>query len=181
MDLHAFNQLDGRRLEVVVDGLPLWNGAQLAIDTTMVSPVRNDGTARAGTASINGKALDVARTRKARRYPELSGEHGRARSESLLEGPATGGVVQEQVQSPLKRGRFLREDFVPHTDEEFAPWMHARQSEMHAAIAAGHTSEVCRLAASTTLESWTRSPSNVSNVSAQADMPSMRVLGSAGW
>ena len=32
MDLHDFNRLDGRRLEVVVDGLPLWNGAQLAID-----------------------------------------------------------------------------------------------------------------------------------------------------
>ena len=53
-------------------------------------------------------------------------------------------MVQEQVQeSPLKRGRFLREDFVPHTDEEVAQWMQARQSEMHAAIAAGHTSEVC--------------------------------------
>ena len=79
MDLHEFNQLDGRRLEVVVDGLPLWNGAQLAIDTTMVSPVRSDGTARAATASINGKALDVARARKARRYSELSGEHGKYR------------------------------------------------------------------------------------------------------
>ena len=79
MDLHAFNQLDGRKLEVVVDGLPLWNGAQLALDTTMVSPVRSDGTARAGTASINGEASDVARTRKARRHPELSGEHARAR------------------------------------------------------------------------------------------------------
>ena len=78
-DLHEFNQLDGRRVEVVVvDGLPLWNGAQLAIDTTMVSPVRSDGTARAGTATINGKALDVARAQKARRYPELSEEHGRA-------------------------------------------------------------------------------------------------------
>ena len=79
VDLHEFNQVDGRRLEVVVDGFPLWNGAQLAIDTTMVSPVRSDGTARAGTASINGKALDVARARKARRYLELSGEHGRVR------------------------------------------------------------------------------------------------------
>ena len=64
-DLHAFNQLDGRKLEVVVDGLPFWNGAQLAIDTTMVSQCED------------GKASDVARTWKARRYPELSGEHGR--------------------------------------------------------------------------------------------------------
>ena len=39
-------------------------------------------------------------------------------------------MVQEQVQeSPLKRGRVLREDFVPHTDEELAQWMYARQSE----------------------------------------------------
>ena len=36
MDLAAFNALDGRRLEIVADGLSLWQGAQLAIDTTMV-------------------------------------------------------------------------------------------------------------------------------------------------
>ena len=41
--LHDFNRLDGRRLEVVVDGLPLWDGAQLAIDTTMVSRRLNAG------------------------------------------------------------------------------------------------------------------------------------------
>ena len=29
---------DGRRLEVVADGLPLFGGVQLAIDTTLVSP-----------------------------------------------------------------------------------------------------------------------------------------------
>ena len=37
---------DGRRLEVVVDGLSLFHGAQLAIDTTLVSVVRADGTPR---------------------------------------------------------------------------------------------------------------------------------------
>ena len=82
-------------------------------------------------------------------------------------------MVQEQgltgQESPLKRGRFLREDFVPHTDEELAQWMHIRQSEMQAAIAAGHASEVCRLAAlvaegAATLQSWNRNPSIVSNV-----------------
>ena len=39
MDLLPLRQVDNRRLEVVVDGLPLFRGAQLAIDTTMVSPV----------------------------------------------------------------------------------------------------------------------------------------------
>ena len=40
MDLAAFNALDTRRLEVVADGLTLWHGAQLATNTTLVSPLR---------------------------------------------------------------------------------------------------------------------------------------------
>ena len=79
MDLAAFNALDGRRLEIVADGLSLWQGAQLAIDTTMVSPLRRDGTARPRVANHNSAALDVARRRKEATYPELSGEGGRAR------------------------------------------------------------------------------------------------------
>ena len=79
MDLAAFNALDGRRLEIVADGLLLWQGAQLAIDTTMVSPLRRDGTARPRAANHNGAVLDVARRRKEATYPELSGEGGRAR------------------------------------------------------------------------------------------------------
>ena len=51
-------RLDGGRLEVVADGLPLHGGAQLAIDTTMVSPLHRDGTARRGTANTNGEALE---------------------------------------------------------------------------------------------------------------------------
>ena len=35
LDLGPFNHLDGRRLEVVADGLSLFGGAQLAIDTTL--------------------------------------------------------------------------------------------------------------------------------------------------
>ena len=45
-------------LEVVVDGLPLVRGAQLAIDTTMVSAVQSDGTARRQCATTSGAALD---------------------------------------------------------------------------------------------------------------------------
>ena len=54
MDLLPLRQVDNRRLEVVVDGLPLFRGAQLAIDTTMVSPVRSDGTARRQCAATSG-------------------------------------------------------------------------------------------------------------------------------
>ena len=34
LDLGEFNGLDGRRLEVIADGFPLWRGAQLAIDSS---------------------------------------------------------------------------------------------------------------------------------------------------
>ena len=40
MDLALPNTHDARRLEVLVDGLLLYGGAQLAIDTTLVSPIR---------------------------------------------------------------------------------------------------------------------------------------------
>ena len=49
------------------------------VDTTMVSPVRHDGTARPGAAERDGVALTQARRQKERTYPELVGEGGRAR------------------------------------------------------------------------------------------------------
>ena len=56
----------------------LHGGAQLAIDTTMVSPLHRDGSVRRGAAAHDGAALRQARTRKERTYPELAGEGGRA-------------------------------------------------------------------------------------------------------
>ena len=71
MDLAWHDHADGRRLEVVADGL----------DTTMVSPLHTDGSASRGAATKNGEALAHARRRKERTYPELAGEGGRARLE----------------------------------------------------------------------------------------------------
>ena len=79
LDLGEFNGLDGRRIEVIADGLTLWQGAQLAIDTTLVSPLHRDGSARRGAASRPGLALEQARRRKEATYPELVGDDGRAR------------------------------------------------------------------------------------------------------
>ena len=59
--------------EVVADGLPLFHGAQLAIDTTLVSPVGRDGLPRPRCAREDGAALTIARRRKERTYPELTG------------------------------------------------------------------------------------------------------------
>ena len=57
---------DGRRLEVVVDGLPLFGGAQLAVDTTLVCALRTDGqpTTRAAVESQKTQGSHVPRTRR---------------------------------------------------------------------------------------------------------------------
>ena len=54
-------------------------GAQLAVDTTLVSALRADGTVARKGATVGGEALRRARARKERTYPELAGEGGRAR------------------------------------------------------------------------------------------------------
>ena len=61
MDLRPPNVIDSRRLEVVANGLPLCGGVQLAADTTLVSPLHCDGTARRHTAHVDGAVLEVAR------------------------------------------------------------------------------------------------------------------------
>ena len=65
LDLEHLQGPDGRRLEVVADGFPLFGGAQLALDTTLVSALKGDGTARRGAADDDGVALEAARKRKA--------------------------------------------------------------------------------------------------------------------
>ena len=52
---------DSRRIEVLANGQPLWQGAQ---DMTFVSPVSKDGSARAGADRVPGKAAADAGRRK---------------------------------------------------------------------------------------------------------------------
>ena len=46
---------------MIVDGLPLWHGAQLAIDTILVSPFHGDGTARRQQTAAAGQRGDLRR------------------------------------------------------------------------------------------------------------------------
>ena len=62
---------DERRIEVIANGLPLWSGAQLAVDTTLVSALDSAGQARRHQRSTAGAALRIARKAKERTYPEL--------------------------------------------------------------------------------------------------------------
>ena len=57
----------------------LFGRVQLAIDTTLVSPLHADGSARPGAAQNDGVALRVARRHKERRYAELTGRNNGCR------------------------------------------------------------------------------------------------------
>ena len=63
---------DSRRIEILANGLPLWQGAQVAVDTTFVSPVSRHGSARAGPDRVPGKAaVDAGRRKRQTTYPAL--------------------------------------------------------------------------------------------------------------
>ena len=63
---------DSRRIEVLANGLPLWQGAEVAVDTTLVCPLTCSGETRPGTEREPGLALQTAANRKRRAvYPEL--------------------------------------------------------------------------------------------------------------
>ena len=70
---------------------------QLAIDTILVSPLSRNDTAHPRCATVCGTALDRARTLKERRYPELAGDHGRARL-VVLAGEIDGRFSSETAQ-----------------------------------------------------------------------------------
>ena len=64
MDLLSNDRVDTRRLDFVADGLSLHGGAQLAVDTTLVSPLARNRSAKRGADRTEGAALEDARRRK---------------------------------------------------------------------------------------------------------------------
>ena len=76
LDTHSS---DGRRLEVVAEGLCLFGGCQLALDATVVSTLHGDGTHRRKADVEDGVALKEARRSKEATYPELCRGDGGAR------------------------------------------------------------------------------------------------------
>ena len=99
MDVPSVGVGDSRRLEIVVNGLSLFNGSQLAVDIKLVSPLRRDGSARPGAATRNGVALRFARKDKERTYQELTGQQGKCRLVVLA------GEIGGKLSA--KRGQFL--------------------------------------------------------------------------
>ena len=101
LDMALPDVADGRRLEVVADGLPLFGGAQLAIDTTHVCALRRDGNPTSHAAEEDGAALRRARQRKERTYPELVGRRARARLVVLA--VEVGGRWSEEARNFLSQ------------------------------------------------------------------------------
>ena len=92
-DLVEPRAADGRRLEVVVDGFPLFGGCQLVVDTTVV-PHR-------GAENLDGVVLERGRRRKERTCPELVGPRRRARLVVL--GIEVGGRMSVETTSFLSQ------------------------------------------------------------------------------
>ena len=55
----------------MANGLPVWAGEQVAVDTTLVSPLHRSGAPRPRAAAEAGVALRAARQRKESTYPKL--------------------------------------------------------------------------------------------------------------
>ena len=91
----------GGGIEGVIDGLPLFGGAQLAVDTTLVCALHRDGTP-VGRAA-DGVALKAARRRKERRCPELLGR--RARAKLVVLAIEVGGRWSEETRTFLSPGQ----------------------------------------------------------------------------
>ena len=73
MDLALEAADDGRRVDVVAYGLPLFGGVPVCADATLVSPLHSNGEPWRGADSEDGLRLRAARRRKEVTYPELIG------------------------------------------------------------------------------------------------------------
>ena len=110
MHLARPDALDNRCLEIVADGLLLYQGAQLVVGTTLVSVLKRDGVPRQRSATNDGAALIAARRRKERVYLEFTGKLGRTRH--MVLGGGVGGRWSEQCHeshNPLAKAKERRE------------------------------------------------------------------------
>ena len=99
------------RLRLWQTDFPLFHGAQLAVDATLVSLVRGDGSARRQCADHDGAALQQARRQKENTYPELARPRG-GRARLVVLGCEIGGRWSDEARdfvSQLAKAKSRRE------------------------------------------------------------------------
>ena len=75
MNIEGISVLDAKATEVPASGLPLQNGAQLAVDITLRSAITSTGRACPNAANFDGAVLHRTRLDKETKYQEfLRGE-----------------------------------------------------------------------------------------------------------
>ena len=100
LNIPTVHRIDNRRIEVIANGLPLWGGSQLAIDTTIVSPLTSQAAPRQHRGQYAGTALRDARRSKERTCPELV-QPGRCRL--VVFGVETGGRWSAEAAGFLRQ------------------------------------------------------------------------------
>ena len=107
--------LDERRIEIVANGLPIWHGSQVAIDTTMVSPLHQNGIARPRADQIGGIAIQIMSSRKRHKYRAITQAR---RCRFVVFGVEVGGRWGEEALDLLRRLARSKARSAP-------PWMRA--------------------------------------------------------
>ena len=83
-------------------GLPLWHGAQLALDATIVSPVTRAGEPQPGADTRPGAVPAAARRKRRQIYPELASAR---RARLVVIGVEAGGRFGAEAASFLRLAR----------------------------------------------------------------------------
>ena len=96
---------DGRRVEVLAQGLPCRSGKQLAVDVTLRHALTTDGLPRSRAADIDGVVAEGARRNKEGVYPELV--DGR-RCDLVVVALETGGRWSEEACNSIEELAFAR-------------------------------------------------------------------------
>ena len=94
LNVDGISVQDGRRIEVAVNGLPVYHGKQVIIDSTLVSPLRADGRPRPRADVQPGIALKDAKRNKLRTYPEIVAS---GRCHLLVASTETGGRWDDEA------------------------------------------------------------------------------------
>ena len=137
---------DERRIEVIANGLALWGGAQVAVDTTLVRRARPGAGSRTA-----GAALLLARKAKERTYPEL--RHS-ARCKLVVLALELGGRWSHEAANLVRRLARLRARAARHPGPAVVPFVCRWSSHLSFAAARAFAASLL-LCHSRPLPMWT--------------------------